>query len=292
MNFDHLKIFQTTARESSMSKAAQKLNITQPALSRHLKTIENEIGFQLLERHSQGIRLNKNGHRFLEMTDRILQDYSSTVAELREENGIDSNRLILSFSAAGNHIADLTYEFRKKWPNVWFELRDYEHDAFDKESNFFIFATYKKLKDDSEAIYLGCEELFLAAKKDSEYAAIDNITLESLSNKNFLTTSRTNDMYEIQKYYCEMAGFSPMSDNIIEKQLVMIQLISRGMGVSILPKTINPELVSIPISDIECYRYLYMLPNKHVYKTKLATVFERYAVQFFHEIFRNRSERI
>jgi LysR family transcriptional regulator, benzoate and cis,cis-muconate-responsive activator of ben and cat genes len=66
MDFRHLRAFITVAEESSVTKAAERLHISQPPLSRHIKQLEDELGITLFVRHRQGVTLTDAGQRLLE----------------------------------------------------------------------------------------------------------------------------------------------------------------------------------------------------------------------------------
>lgn len=65
MDVSALKYFIVAAQTEHMSRAAEKLNITQPSLSASIKRLEADIGFQLFDRTGRGIRLNEYGRIFL-----------------------------------------------------------------------------------------------------------------------------------------------------------------------------------------------------------------------------------
>src|SRR5580765_1453297 len=66
MDFRHLRAFIAVAEESSVTKAAVRLHISQPPLSRHIRQLEEELGMTLFVRHRQGVRLTEAGAALLE----------------------------------------------------------------------------------------------------------------------------------------------------------------------------------------------------------------------------------
>jgi DNA-binding transcriptional LysR family regulator len=66
MDFRHLRAFIAVAEESSVTKAAERLHISQPPLTRHIRQLEGELGVTLFVRHRQGVTLTEAGHTLLE----------------------------------------------------------------------------------------------------------------------------------------------------------------------------------------------------------------------------------
>ena len=90
MNWLDIFCFTSVARTQSFSITAQELMISQQAVSRHIKALEDELGFPLFLRNFQSIRLSRAGERMLDYfarRDRLLADYRRSLS-LRRENGI------------------------------------------------------------------------------------------------------------------------------------------------------------------------------------------------------------
>jgi len=88
MELYQLKSFAVLAEEGSLRPAAERLFVSQPTLSGHIKALEEEFGFELFERTRRGMLLTPEGERFLERASSILaeaQKAQSLVSELRDE---------------------------------------------------------------------------------------------------------------------------------------------------------------------------------------------------------------
>ncbi len=280
MNFQTLRTFYTIARCGKLTAAAQQLNLTQSALSRMVRQMEEEVGVPLFDHRRNRIALNQNGKKFLQMAEGVLGQYDNCLREIKEDNETFSRTLTIALSAAGSSLPLLIHEFKKQHPEAWFSLKGYDHVKMEPDVQFCFFCSIFPIKD-PEAFCLAREPLYLTASSASSLAGRASVALSELSSRNFLFADAHNDMQEIQMYYCRMAGFTPEMDNVIERQNILMMLLELGEGVSLLPKINNANLVQIPIQDISCTRLIYMKRNPQIYETQLAKQFETFCRQFF-----------
>lgn len=80
MELRHLRYFLAVAEEQHYGRAAQRIHVAQPALSRQVRDLEEELGFELFERLPRGVRLSAAGKHFMEDVRRILQDVEEAAA--------------------------------------------------------------------------------------------------------------------------------------------------------------------------------------------------------------------
>jgi DNA-binding transcriptional LysR family regulator len=85
MELRHLRYFAAVGREVHFGRAARKLNVAQPALSRTIRDLELELGFDLFERLPRGVRLTEAGQRYLKEVMRILDDLAAANRLARDE---------------------------------------------------------------------------------------------------------------------------------------------------------------------------------------------------------------
>jgi LysR family transcriptional regulator, benzoate and cis,cis-muconate-responsive activator of ben and cat genes len=91
MNFHHLRAFIAVAEESSVTRAAERLHISQPPLSRHIQQLEDELGIRLFVRHRQGVTLTDPGRRLLEKAralDHAASEFLEAAGRTRCDNTV------------------------------------------------------------------------------------------------------------------------------------------------------------------------------------------------------------
>ncbi len=120
MDFQHLTVFQAVARRLSFSRAADELNLSQPAVSKHIQLLEAELGVRLFQRVGRRVELTDAG--------RIVVDYAQRVSVLTEEvrrvlgelEGLQRGYLRLGASSTPGLylIPEVLARFRKRYPAV------------------------------------------------------------------------------------------------------------------------------------------------------------------------------
>lgn len=132
MNMTQIKYFITAAKCLNFTKAADKLFITQPALSRQISSMESELNMQLFIRNNRSVRLTPAGVVLLEGFEKIYNDYNVTVAKAQNSlQGLSGelNIGVLEGAYVGDLFPDVLQHFAKYYPKVKMNLRNYSFNA-------------------------------------------------------------------------------------------------------------------------------------------------------------------
>src|SRR5262245_54879612 len=125
MDFRHIKAFIAVADALSVTKAAERLHISQHPLSRHIHQLEEELGLTLFLRHRHGVTLTEDGKRLLDKAralDAAGTEFSETA---RQMAGGEENRIRMGIGwGLWDLVNKLRIEFSKQRPDVTFEVRD------------------------------------------------------------------------------------------------------------------------------------------------------------------------
>jgi DNA-binding transcriptional LysR family regulator len=120
MELRHLRYFVMVAAELHVGRAAQRLFISQPALSQQLRGLEDELGLKLLERNRRGVRLTPEGEAFLTEARAVVQqaDHAVEVARALAEGASGTLRMSYVRTMPGGLPEDLVSEYQRRFPQV------------------------------------------------------------------------------------------------------------------------------------------------------------------------------
>src|SRR5689334_24125331 len=125
MELRHLRYFVAVGEEQHFGRASRRLRVAQPALSRQIQDLEEEIGFKLFERLPRGVKLNPAGKLFLEDARRILQEISDAAARAARVAHGRSGTLRVGFTENASWrgiVPDSFRRFRERQPDAELQL--------------------------------------------------------------------------------------------------------------------------------------------------------------------------
>src|SRR5207302_8462822 len=127
----HLRYFVAVAEMENVSRAALKLHVSQPALSRQIRDLEDEIGFSLLERTAKSVRLTDAGRSFLDNARALLQNADDAVTKARAVATAEPTELDIGYSPTptAEILPKILRAFQRKMPNVHVKLHDWSNNA-------------------------------------------------------------------------------------------------------------------------------------------------------------------
>ena len=126
MELRHLRYFVAVAEEENVSRAALKLHVSQPGISRQIRDLEDEIGFQLFERSAKSVRLTAAGKVFLAEARGVLQRASEAVEKARTVSGGTGGEISIGYapSLTVQILPQALRKFQEQFPNVRVALHD------------------------------------------------------------------------------------------------------------------------------------------------------------------------
>jgi DNA-binding transcriptional LysR family regulator len=243
MELRHLRYFVTVGEEQHFGRAANRLRIAQPALSRQIHDLEDELGFSLFTRLPCGVRISAAGKSFLEDARRILQEVNE--AKLRAErvaNG-QSDTLRIGFTESASWqgvVPDSFRQFRRKQPNAELQvnpmssLAQVEAVLSGKIDAGYVFFVPKGDKD-LETIQVKLNYIVLAVPIDHPLTKLKKLRLGDLKDADFLWLPRrvSPALYDRLMQECSRGGIE--SPRIVQEavdEATFLSLVSCRIGVA------------------------------------------------------------
>ena len=244
MELRHLRYFVSVAEELHFRRAAEKLHIVQPALSKQISALEKELGVQLLERDRRHVTLTEAGQVFLEEALEVLAQADGAVNRARAVSRGEVGRLNIGFIQPA--LADLLPRtlrvYRQHYPGVKLTIGESTSrttiERIASRSMHFAFTRLPiEPRPDLCAEVISEEPVLLVVPQGHRLAARGSVTIADLAEEDLILIDRKVEP-ELHDYYvaaCNTAGFSPRVAHEVNSTWVAIGLAAGGLGIAFAP---------------------------------------------------------
>ena len=289
-----LKYFKAVAQTEHMSRAAEKLHITQPALSKAIAQLEEELGYELFNRIGRQIKLNDKGKIFLKYAESALKSLDEAMRSLKESG--DSRYGKIKFQTnviADSYLVDLVLGFKAKYPHTRFDIiKNYTKSKFQNDCDIYIHAEKIVLyKCVSTPIF--SEEIMLGVKKGHPLSAFDEISLTQAENEPFVSLMRSTSWSEETESFCHEAGFKPDIFYECDGIEMVAKLIAASACVGFLPAKswgdFPEEVKLLHVTDVKCARNYNLSWYSDKEQSFLVSEFKKYTMDFFRDVTASRN---
>ncbi|MFT4112570.1 LysR family transcriptional regulator [Silvibacterium sp.] len=240
-SLDALRAFAILAEELHFGRAAIRLHLSQPALTRQIQRLEDDIGGRLFERTTGLVRLSPAGEALLERARSLVRESTAFEAlayqAARGEAG--SLRIGFGMAALGALLPTAILAFRKAFPNVLLEMRDLgttrQIDELVQGTLDVGFIRLPSPSEQIETIPVLEEEMLLVAAQSRLASA--RLRLRDFREDPFVLVSRSvsSTYYDHAMRLCHAAGFNPHVVQEVNEWFTGLNLVRAGMGVSLAP---------------------------------------------------------
>ncbi|WP_293304160.1 LysR family transcriptional regulator [Pedobacter sp. UBA5917] len=259
MELRHLLYFKTVAEELHFTKAATKLFISQPPLSRQIKELEEELEVQLFVRNNKRVMLTNAGKYFKAEVDALfarLEESKETVSKIH--NGVSGELKIGYISSVyQSHLAEILKSMQQEFPYL--------------KTSLFEVPTLTQIKELEEGrLDVG----ILRAPVLSEKLKVESLFFDPfvvvipLTDQQFRTKEAFADFLKSSPFIffnkdfapqynqklveiCKRMGFTPDITHEANNVHSILQLVEAGLGVSILPSSLKKQYAQLKVAFVE-----------------------------------------
>ena len=288
MNLQQLEYFKIIAEVENFTTASNLLSVSQPALSKSISKLEEELEVPLFEKNGRNIRLTHFGKIFLSHTNTALLEIEKGVKELKDIINPNTGSIsISSTSSIGTYFMPfIISNFLNKNPNTKFQ---FSHDSVKNiicnlkskkiDLGFYECIDTINLPHEIESIPIKKEEYILIVPKNHHLAKKSEVSLKELENESFVASCLENKDKLLS--YSDFLGYKPKISIRPSESSMLEGLVAAGAGISIVPNTpfINTNTVSIlKIKEKIKDKTIYMGYLKNSYMSPIAKIFKDYII--------------
>jgi DNA-binding transcriptional LysR family regulator len=242
----HMRYFIAVAEELHFRKAAEKLFISQPGLSRQIKLFEEELGVVLFERHNRKVVLTKVGAYLKEEFTLQLKTLSHTLdtAKLLQDGKKGALKIGYVGSAMQDVIPNLLLRFEKNHPNILFNLKEIDNQKqLDGLLDYSLDIGFVRLERVPRTLNIKTilkENFCLVLPKNHLISENNFKSLDQFKAESFILfdAKYSASYYEKVMQIFDDCGFAPLiSHNTIHSSSIF-KLVENNFGISIVPKSL------------------------------------------------------
>ena len=263
MDNQNLKAFITVAEIGSFSEAADRLYLTQSAISKRIALLEQQIGKRLFDRIARQVSLTEAGNELLPRARRILQEYENALQAINDLSGEASGtlRLAISHHLGLHRLPPILKQFAQQYPDVTLDIEFMDSEkAYEKilhgESEVAVITLALESHHNINSKKIWNDPLRFICAQDHPLAVLKQPALKDLAEYPIILPGLNTYTGRIIQNLFQKEGIplkAPMSTNYLETISTMVEI---GLGWSVLPETLVRDLHVMPFEEVSIEREL------------------------------------
>ncbi|OAS18152.1 LysR family transcriptional regulator [Paenibacillus oryzisoli] len=265
MEWQQLEYFHTLAQVQHYTLAAGKLSLSQPALSRSIAKLEQELGIPLFDKQGRGVVLNAYGRMFQARISRILHEMTEAKREIFELENPEYGQISLAFlkSLGIRYVPYFVRSFLDRYPQVDFQLFQNSTQSMLEQLEYgsldFCLSSMTETSSRIEWKQLWTEEMFIFVPNRHPLAHKQSITLRELSAEKFVVLKKGYSSRTVFDRLFSQLELSPIIAFEGEEASSIIGFVEAHLGITLLPQIAGMNMTNIArlsITDIPCERVI------------------------------------
>ena len=269
IEFRHLRTIKAIVECGGLARAADRLNITQSALSHQVKALEGQIGVDLFVRRSKPMTLTQAGQRLLRLAEQVLPQVEAVEADFAGLKAGRTGRLHIAIEchACFEWLFPVLEQFRRAWPEVDVDIRPgLQFQALPalvkEEVDLVVSSDPEALEGVEFAPLFDYEPVFLASSAHP-LASKPFVEARDLAGETLITYPVDRARLDVFSQLLTPAGVEPAAVRQVELTAVILLLVASNRGVAVLPDWVvrevryNSDYVTRPLTEAGVTRRLY-----------------------------------
>lgn len=254
---NQIRYFQSVAQTGSFTEAAFQCNISQSAISQQIKSLEQELGLELLSRQGRSFVLTEAGEYFYRKSLVLVSDYDRLVKETEKIATKNTAEIKVGYlrTYAGTGFSAAISEFSKKYPDVDVQLVSGTHETIfnllkDDKLDIVFNDQRRAFSDEYVNLVLEKAPVYIEVASFNTIAVSDFVEIEDLKNIPCIVISEKEQQDSEEKYYRDILGVKGellFAENLEEARVLVMSNKGYLITNADLSDRRSPAISSIPV---------------------------------------------
>jgi DNA-binding transcriptional LysR family regulator len=285
MNLHQLRVFYEVAEARSFSTAAERLHLTQPAVTLQIKNLENYYELKFLERIGKKVMLTEEGRTLFDFAGRILTLSRQAEEAIRDLRGLSRGtlRIATSFSFADYYLPTLLKAFRKKYPKISIQVSTGNTSQIVEDTllhkNDIAFVASAPGNGEIVAREFLSDILVAIIPNRHKLAERESVTLNELNGEPLILRERGSSNRRMVDETFKKRRISPFIIMESASTSAIKEMVKSGAGIGILSRQVVKKEVganafkALPFTEVEMAHSFYLIHHKEKYFSRVLKAF-------------------
>jgi DNA-binding transcriptional LysR family regulator len=287
MDIQHLKYFVEVAKQKNFTKASRILLVSQPSISKMIKSLEEELKITLLDRSERKIELTDAGVIVYEQALKILQSVEDVYASVNELVQVKKGTVKLGLMPTTGVLLfpNVLAGFKKEYPQIDIQMVEYNAKQLKlkvEQGDIDLGITVKPVNSELfETIPLLSEELVVLVDSEHWLVKRESVRLSDLKNESYILLTEDYALHDVVTQACMQSGFEPTVAYKSSLWDLIGEMVATKLGISLIPRSMvsrfnNKNVHAISISNPLIEWELVLIYKKNKYLSYAARTFIEY----------------
>ncbi|PVZ85134.1 LysR family transcriptional regulator [Serratia sp. S1B] len=246
INFRLLHYFRIVAEEMNFTLAAQRLNISQPPLSKHIKELEKQLGVELFKRTTRSMTLTQAGHTLFRNVERLLDQAGNALHQVQQLGRGEAGHMVIGMvgTSAWNGLIPALKRFTEQTENITWTLNEQtpSQQIISLQKRHIDIGVWREAQQQSlpglDCQLLARENIAVVLPINHPLANGTAVALPALRHEQFIMLPTNEASLGLYLHnLCLQHGFAPNIAHQVNEPQTLMALVAKGFGITLLPES-------------------------------------------------------
>lgn len=248
MDIRQLQYFAEVVKQRSFTRAAEVLHVSQPSISKMIKSLEAELGVTLLDRSDRKMELTDAGELVYEHATKVLQLMESLTASVAEMRNLQRGKVKIGMmpTVGSFLLPHVIARFKQEYPGIDMEMREYSAKRLEvqvEQGHIDVGLTVLPVNTQSfAAVPLSAEDLVAIVHREHWLSGRESVSLAELKDESFILFTEEYALHDVVRQACRRSGFEPHVAYMSSLWDFVGEMVATRLGISLVPRSVARRL--------------------------------------------------